>query len=52
MVEEREWRDFEALEKERETGGSVMIIGGILCLFLLRKWPMLLASLSFSPLHG
>ena len=45
-------RDYEAAEKVRETGGRGMIIGEILCLFLLRKLPILLAPLSFSPLHG
>ena len=40
------------VEKVRETGGSGLIIGKILCLFLLRKLPILLAPLSFSPLHG
>ena len=44
--------DSEAVGKVRETAGSGMIIGGILCLFLLRKLPILLAPLSFSPLHG
>ena len=29
-----------------------MIVGEILCLFLLRKLPILLVPLSFSPLHG
>ena len=45
-------RDSEAVEKVRETGGSGMIIGEILCVSLLRKFPILLAPLSFSPLHG
>ena len=40
------------MEKSRETGGIGMIIGEILCLFLLRKLPIFLAPLSFSPLHG
>ena len=35
-----------------ETGGRRMIIGEILCLFVLQKFPILLAPLSFSPLHG
>ena len=52
MVEEDEFRDSEVVEKVRETGGIGMIIGEILCLFLLRKLPILLALLSFSPLHG
>ena len=51
-AEEDEFRDSEAVEKVRETGGSGMIIGEILCLSLLRKLPILLAPLSFSPLHG
>ena len=45
-------RDSEAVEKARETVGIGMIIGEILCLFLLRKLIMLLSPLSFSPLHG
>ena len=45
-------RDSEAMGKVIETGGSGMIIGGILCLLLLLKLPILLAPLSFSPLHG
>ena len=51
-MEEEELRDSEVVEKARETGGIRMIIGEILCLFLLRKLPILLAPLSFSPLHG
>ena len=45
-------RDSGAVEKVRETGDSSMIIGEILCLFFLQKLPILLASISFSPLHG
>ena len=45
-------RDSEVAKKARETGGIRMIIGEILCLFLLQKLPMLLALLPFSPLHG
>ena len=45
-------RDFEAVEKVRETDGSGMLIGEILCLFLLQILPILLALLSFTPLHG
>ena len=52
MVEEDDLRDCESLKKVRETGGIGMIIGGILCLFLLRKFHILLAPLYFSPLHG
>ena len=52
MEEEKKLEDSEAVEKVRETGGSGMIIGEILCLFFLRKLPILLAPLSFSPLHG
>ena len=52
MVEEDELKNSEVVEKVRETGGTGMIIGEILCLFLLRKLPILLAPLSFSPLHG
>ena len=44
-------RDSEAVEKVRETGGSRMIIGEILCLFLLLRFPILPAPLSFSPFH-
>ena len=51
-MEEDDLRDSEALEKVRETGGSRMIIGEILCLFLLQKFLLLLAPLSLSPLHG
>ena len=39
-------------EKVRLMGGSGIIIGEILCLFLLLKLPILLALLSFSLLHG
>ena len=52
MVEEDKLRDFEAVEKVRETGGSGMIIGDILCLFLIQKFPILLVPHSFPPLHG
>ena len=52
MVEEEELRDSEAVENLRKTGGSRMIIGEILCLFLLKTIPILLAPLSLSPLHG
>ena len=52
MAEEDELRDSEVVEKARETGGIGMIIGEILCLFFLQKLPILLALLSFSPLHG
>ena len=52
MAEEDELRDSEVVENVRETGSSGMIIGDILCLFLLQKLPILLAPLSFSPLHG
>ena len=52
MAEEDELKDSEVVEKARETGGVGMIIGEILCLFLLRKLPILISPLSFSPLHG
>ena len=39
-AEEDEFRDSEVVEKARETGGIGMIIGEILCLFLLRKLPI------------
>ena len=50
--EEDEVRDSEAMEKVIERGGSGMIIGELFCLFSLRKFPILIAPLSFSPLHG
>ena len=52
MAEEDELKDSEVVEKARETGGIGMIIGEILCLFLLQKLPILLSPLFFSPLHG
>ena len=52
FLEEENLRDSEAVEKLRETGGSGMIIGEILCLFLLQRLPILLAPISFSPLYG
>ena len=52
MLEEDDLRDLEAVEKVRKTGGRGMIISEILCLFLLQKLPILLASLSFSTLNG
>ena len=52
MAEEEDLRDLEAVEMVKETGDSGMIIGEILCLFLLQKLPILLAPLSFSPLNG
>ena len=52
LAEEDELKDSEVVEKARETGGIGMIIGEILCLFSLRKLNILLAPLSFSPLHG
>ena len=51
-MEEDYLRDSKAVEKVRETGGSGMIISGILCLFLLQKLPILLPPLYLSPLHG
>ena len=50
--EEEELRDLEVVEKVRVMGGSGMIIGEILCLFLLRKLPILLVPTSFSPFRG
>ena len=50
-MEEDELRDSDAVEKVRETGDSDIIIGEIMCLFLLQKLPILLAPLYFSPLH-
>ena len=52
MAKEDELRDLEVAEKARETVGIRMIIGAILCLFLLQILPILLAPISFSPLHG
>ena len=52
MAEEDELRDSEVVKKARETGGIGIIIGEILCLFLLRKLPILIAPLSFYSLHG
>ena len=52
MAEEDELRYSEAVEKVREMGGSGMILGEILCLFLLQKFPIFLSPLSFSPFHG
>ena len=51
-VEEDNMKDYKAVVKVIETGGSGMIIGDILCLFLIQKFPILLAPLFFSPLHG
>ena len=51
-MEEDELRDSQVVEKVIETDISGMIIGEILCLFLLQKLPILLAPLSFSPLNG
>ena len=48
-MEEDELRDSEAVGKVRETGSSGMVISGILCLFLLQKFPILLAPIP-SPL--
>ena len=44
-MEEDELKDSEVVEKARETGGIGMIIGEILCLFLLRKLSILLSFL-------
>ena len=52
MKYEGDMRESEAVEKVREAGKSGMIIGEISCLFLLQKLPILLAPLSFYPLHG
>ena len=51
-MEEEKLRDLEAAEKVRETGISRMIIGEILCLFLLPKLHILLDTLYFYSLHG
>ena len=42
---------LEVVEKESETRDIGMIIGEILCLFLIQKFPLLLAPLSFYPFH-
>ena len=47
MVEEDELRDSEAVDRVRETGGSVIIIGEILCLFNYIDSPLLLLTLVF-----
>ena len=52
IAEEDELRDSEVVGKARETGGIRMIIGEILCLFLLKKLPILIAPFPFYPLHG
>ena len=46
-AEEDELRDLEVVEKVREMGDSRMIIGEILCLFLLRKLHILLVPLAW-----
>ena len=51
-MEEDELRDSKAEGKLRETGGSGMMIYGILFLLLLQTLPILIAPLSFSPLHS
>ena len=48
-MEEDELRYSEAVEKLRETGGSGMIIGEILCLFLLPNFSILLATFPSTP---
>ena len=40
---------FEAVEKARETGCIGMIIGDILCLFLLQKLPILIDPFTSPP---
>ena len=40
MVEEEKLRDSEAVDKVRETGGIMMIIGEILCLFACIAYPL------------
>ena len=52
MAEVEDLRDLEAVEMVKETGDSGMIIGEILCLFLLQNFPILLVPLSFSTLNG
>ena len=44
-TEENELRYSEAVDKVRETGGSRMIIGDILCLFAYISCPLLLLAL-------
>ena len=46
-MEEDEFRYSEAVDKVIKTGSSEMIIGEILCLFLLQKLPILLAPLAW-----
>ena len=52
MAEEEELMESEVVQKAREMGVIGMIIGEILCLFLLQKLIILLAPFSLSPLHG
>ena len=49
IAEEDELRDSEVVGKARETGGIRMIIGEILCLFLLKKLPILIAPFPSTP---
>ena len=45
MEEEEKLKDLEAVEKLREMGGIMMIIGEILCLFEYIACPLFLISL-------
>ena len=47
MAEEEKWRDSEAVDKMRETGGIGMIISEILCLFDYISCPLFLLPLYF-----
>ena len=51
-AEKDELRESEVVEKVKVMDGSGMIIGEILCLFLLLKLPILLVPLCFPPSHG
>ena len=45
MEEKDKFRDLEVVEKVRVMGGIGMIIGEVLCLFLLQKLPILIVPL-------
>ena len=49
-MEEDELRYYEVVEKVREMGGSRIIIGEILCLFLLQKIDHITCPLFILPL--
>ena len=51
MAEEDELRDLEVADKERETGGSGIIIGDILCLFDYTDCPLFSPPLNVGVSH-